>query len=304
MSQYVTKIRTDAGDLQIDYNALANLPALNTMFSNPNLLINSDFRSPINQRAQNIYYGMAPKGYTIDRWCMGENDFNRTVEVVGGGVVITNPNTEYTGTFQQIFENMLPQCDYTLSVKVASKTGGITMSCGGSHSSIRKELEVGINTLTLTSATINSFVILLASNSSVKLEWAKLEVGTVATQFSPRTYAEEVILCKRFHQVVTLRNTDVACYMHKRNTNEYGGTMHFEPMRTIPDVRRSGAFYVEQYNSSGQIYGITESSFTSFEMVAQWSELRFTIGLTTSDPVNYLAAASDTIVFRFDAEIY
>lgn len=26
MSQYVTKIRTESGDLQIDYNALANLP--------------------------------------------------------------------------------------------------------------------------------------------------------------------------------------------------------------------------------------------------------------------------------------
>lgn len=26
MSRYITKIRTEAGDLQIDYNALANLP--------------------------------------------------------------------------------------------------------------------------------------------------------------------------------------------------------------------------------------------------------------------------------------
>lgn len=33
MSQYVTKIRTDAGDLPIDYNALANKPALENIMS-------------------------------------------------------------------------------------------------------------------------------------------------------------------------------------------------------------------------------------------------------------------------------
>lgn len=33
MAQYVTKIRTDEGDKQIDYNALANLPALESIMS-------------------------------------------------------------------------------------------------------------------------------------------------------------------------------------------------------------------------------------------------------------------------------
>ena len=50
MSQYVTKIKTSDGDLQIDYNALANLPELNTMFSNPNLLINGDCCSALHCR--------------------------------------------------------------------------------------------------------------------------------------------------------------------------------------------------------------------------------------------------------------
>lgn len=300
MSQLVKKIRTESGDLQIDYNALANLPTI----SNPNLLINSDFRNPINQRNLSKYIGQATRGYTIDRWCMATNDFNRTVEVVSGGVLITNPNTEYTGTFQQVFEKALPQGDYTLSVKVISKTGAATMSCGGSHNNTSKDLAVGINTLTLNSATISSFDIILNTNSSIKLEWAKLEAGTVATQFSPRIHAEEVTLCKRFYQVITLRNTDVACYLHKRNVDEYGGTMHFDQMRAIPTVTKTGDFYVEQYNSSGQVYGATEGNFAYFEMMPQWSELRFGIKLTTSDPVNYLASASESLVLRFDAEIY
>ena len=198
MSQLVKKIRTSAGDCQIDYNALANLPTI----SNPNLLINSDFRNPVNQRGQTIYYGQATRGYAVDRWCMGANDFERSVEVVGGGVLITNPNTQYVGTFQQVFEKALPQGDYTLSVKVASKTGTSTMSCSGSHNSTRKDLVVGINTLTLSSATINSFDIILNTNSSIKLEWAKLEVGTTATPFSPRPYAEEIAMCRRYFDIM------------------------------------------------------------------------------------------------------
>jgi hypothetical protein len=55
MPEYVTKIRTSQGDLPVDYNSLANLPELNTMFSNPNLLINSDFRNPVNQRGATTY---------------------------------------------------------------------------------------------------------------------------------------------------------------------------------------------------------------------------------------------------------
>ena len=299
MSQYVTKVRTSQGDKQIDYNALANLPTI----SNPNLLVNSDFRSPINQRGITKYEGMATKGYTIDRWCMGDNDFGRTVEVVSGGITITNPNSQYTGTFQQIFENTLPQDNYTLSVKVKSKTGGATMSCGGSNST-KKEINVGINTFTINSSTVNSFVILLATNSSITLEWAKLEVGTVATTFVPRIYAEEVALCKRFYQVITLYNANAVCDLHKRNNNEYAGMMHFEPMRSVPTITRTGGFYVEQYNSSGQLYATMENSFSNFVISAQWTELRFDITLSTVDPVNYLAVASDNVIFRFDAEIY
>lgn len=299
MSQLIKKIRTDQGDLQIDYDALANLPTI----SNPNLLINSDFRNPINQRNQTIYYGMATKGYTIDRWCMGNNDFERTVEVVSGGITITNPNTEYPGTFQQIFVNTLPQGDYTLSVKVSSKSGSATMSCGGSHGETRKDLNVGINTFTITSATVSSFVILVASRSSVTLEWAKLEAGTTATPFVPRIYIEEVVLCKGFYQVITLYNSDIVCCLHQRDANRYCGVMHFDAMHTVPTVTRLGDFYIEQYNVNG-VFAMMEDQITSIEMTPQWEAIRFDIELTTPDPVNYLSVASESLVFRFDAEIY
>lgn len=50
MADLIKKIRTEQGDLQIDYSALANLPSINN-----NLLINSDFRNPVNQRGETTY---------------------------------------------------------------------------------------------------------------------------------------------------------------------------------------------------------------------------------------------------------
>lgn len=235
MSQLVKKIRTSAGDLPIDYNALANLPTI----SNPNLLINSDFRNPVNQRGQTSYIGGEQKYYTIDRWCMGENDFNRTVEVVSGGVKIINPNTSYNGTFQQIFENTLPHGTYTISVNVIAKNGNAIMYCTGSHGSTKKNLVIGMNTLTLTGATINAVRIETSPSSDITLEWMKLEVGSVATQFSPKTYAQELSECQRYFTILGgIRAPGVE---QDKNANTFTYSIPRNcMMRTIPSISIRG----------------------------------------------------------------
>lgn len=312
MAQYVKKIKTGSGDLQIDYNALANLPNLNTMIGNPNLLINSDFRNPINQRSAATYTGGNQRVYTIDRWCISATDLGRTVEVCNGYIRYKNPNTQYQGFLIQEFEHTLPEGYYTITVNVKSITGSnvwvgnlIPDSNGGVTwgSPTTFNLKAGTNVFTV-QGKFSGLYFQASTNSSIELYWVKLECGQHSTQFVPRIYGEEVALCRRFYQVETLYNSNVACYLHKRNTTSYGGVKHFEPMRIIPTVTRSGGFYIEQHNSNGQVYATMENQFSTFEMTPQWSELRFVIGLSTSDPVNYLAAASESIVFRFDAEIY
>lgn len=96
MSTYIKKIRTASGDLQIDYNALANLPTTDTdlttsgkaadakvvgdkfntmatkdyvdttvsIFSNPNILINGDFQ--VWQRGTS--FSNIENTYSADRW--------------------------------------------------------------------------------------------------------------------------------------------------------------------------------------------------------------------------------------------
>lgn len=193
MSQYVTKIRTEAGDLQIDYNALANLPELNTMFSNSNLLINSDFRNPINQRGQTSYTGGGI--YSIDRWMLGNS---ATLTVQDGSIKFEQSSgATNTGRLVYKFENALPANYYTISVKVLNCNGGASMDDFGTIT----DGFTGVFTATTTSEKeLSTLRFYIAAGRSIEIEWIKLEQGTVATPFVPRLYAEEMVLCKRYYQ--------------------------------------------------------------------------------------------------------
>ena len=298
MSQYVTKIRTNEGDKQIDYNALANLPTI----SNPNLLINSDFRKPINQRGITKYEGQTSKGYTIDRWCMGEQDYNRTVELVDGGIVITNPHTEYIGTLQQIFERPLPQDTYTLSVKVKSVSyGGATMSCGGSHYETKKDLMPGINTLTLTDATVDSFKIYLSPNSQITLEWAKLEAGNIATPFVPKIYAEEIALCQRYYvQLKTIYPLMIA-QRNNVGTSAYMFVPLPVALRNAPSITFVNAKTMKN-GLGGSFHDLTD--ITCVGVCNSGVTLQVTTAENFEAGVPYFLILPESGYIKFDAEIY
>ena len=85
-------------------------------YSNPNLLINPDFR--INQRGQAEY----TSGYTVDRWY---SPGKCSAAPISGGVKLTSTVTASSTThaFWQDFEFPLPPGKYTLSLKAADVTG-------------------------------------------------------------------------------------------------------------------------------------------------------------------------------------
>jgi len=273
MSQYVTKIRTEQGDLPVDYNALANLP----MFSNPNLLMNGDFSNPINQRGQMTYTGGDRKYYTIDRWCMGDQDYSRTVSLVAGGVKITNPNATYNGTFQQIFEKPFPQGTYTLSVNVMSLNGGGIFYCTGSHGSTKKNLHVGVNTLTLTDATITAVRIEVSPSSDITLSWAKLEYGAVATQFIPKPYAEELLLCRRYFCVVVPSLMLLSRQRFDGVNSYFAGFPYPNVMRTLPGVTYESKTSETSEVLTGKL-GLTHDEFCAkhFNIAGDYDDVELT----------------------------
>ena len=301
MAELIKKIRTASGDLQIDYNSLANLPSLNT-----NLLINSNFKSPINQRNATSYTvasGNTSRVYGIDRWWIKGAGAAMTVQ--SGYVGVSLPSGCDFGQALEIdyksYDNM------TVSVKLKGDSAVKSATISG-LSSKSASTETFVN---LTSTVKVGFFVFghgmymylrpISSAVTLNIEWIKLESGSAATPFMPRLKSEEVILCKRFYQVITIRNSDVVCSLYKRQENTYGGLMYFESMYRIPTVTKAGEFYVEQYNTSGA-YATFSDKITSIEIVPQWSALKFNITLSTVDPVNHLGTSSESIVFRLDAE--
>ena len=78
--------------------------------SNPNLLINSDFRDPINQRGQTEYTGV---GYTIDRW---RSTNARGIITVHDGYVRLATNGTNTSFIRQYHERPFTGEVFTLSI--------------------------------------------------------------------------------------------------------------------------------------------------------------------------------------------
>lgn len=197
MANLIKKIRTSSGDLQIDYNALANLPTI----SNPNLLINSDFRNPINQRGSTTYPESGSWVYCIDRW----KYFNTmTVAVQSGTVKLASHGTGQSW-FMQEFEMALPSETYTLSIKVTSVSGTCDMKFeNSSGTQVEKVISsTGVTTLTYTGSVGAIVFELSGSGSQLTIEWVKLEAGAIATSFFPRPVAEEYMLCRRYFDVIS-----------------------------------------------------------------------------------------------------
>ncbi|MCI8342101.1 MAG: hypothetical protein HFE62_02645 [Firmicutes bacterium] len=66
-----------------------------------NMLINWDFRNPVNQRGQNIYSTQGVYKYTIDRWRMRRGG---TVEMISEGVKLQKDKEESSVIFEQIID--------------------------------------------------------------------------------------------------------------------------------------------------------------------------------------------------------
>ena len=235
MSQYINKIRTDQGDLQIDYNALANLPTI----SNPNLLINGDFQ--IWQRGES-FSDIANK-YTADRWMIKNAKSNTplveksvatpTAEPVCQSMHIQDTADENTYLAYN-FEHAI-KGTYTLSFWYLSTTQISTythdngsyvklMDLAASSDWRRAHVSFHANAVDF----IN--VIHAMKAGECYITGIKLEVGTTATPFVPRVYAEELLLCLRYYQTVNCRLT-----MTVYSTDRADGSYYFQvPMRGLP----------------------------------------------------------------------
>ena len=301
-------IDTKQGVLPIDYTALANKPTV----SNPNLIINGSF--DIWQRGER--FNNHPDAYCADRWNVRHSNVStflieKSVDVpsnvcVKNSMHVINENN--TNTYLQYhFENSLKGL-YTLSFWYKSTVAFRTFIIDGDQWNGLGDNGVSSvwtkASYTFTAESLNRINLIHEMNAGeCYITGVKLEAGATSTEFSPRPYAEELALCRRYYQTIDLARLDVLCYLHHRNTDEYGGFIRIQPMRTTPTVTRTGYFFVEKYNSSG-VHSVNENELQHLQFVPQFSGLKIGVGLSTQDTVNYLAVGSDSATIGFDAEIY
>ena len=156
---------------------------LGPKFSNPNLLINPDFR--VNQRGSANY---TSNGYTVDRWKVN----NGTVKASLSGVTVTLNNK---GQFIQQFENTLSGT-YTATIKVTSITGDCVLFIGQHSLQLNK---AGTFSITENGSIAGiSLYKSTAGTCTINVEYIKLEQGTVATPFVAPNPAEELTKCQRY----------------------------------------------------------------------------------------------------------
>ena len=238
----VARAAIEAHAADSDIHVTADEKAYWNTLSGKNELDNPDFR--VNQRGQNEY----STGYTVDRWYISTDKCKAAPETNGIRLTATATLTSNTHAFWQNNEFPLPPGKYTLSLKAADVTGVWaarirTVTAAGDYvdSYYTPRLQAGINSVTVDlsdseyiSAVSIGFNKGTEAGNSLKLAWAKLEGGSLATPFVPPDYAAELAKCQRFYQV--------------RTTNDIDPLDLRPSMRTITDIKavEGGYAYVAE----------------------------------------------------------
>lgn len=199
---------TGNADIHVTAEDKAKWNAVN--YSNPNLLINPDFR--INQRGMANY----SSEYTVDRWKTG----GAKLTVNDGFISLENTTAKATAAIYQIVENpaALNGKTVVLSFDCDLKTEGAWISVQAvTNGSWNPSAPVQ---LTDTGRNVKSTVITLPENltdlrlalvihstdsapfAMVDIYGSKLELGSIATPFVPPDPATELAKCQRYLQKI------------------------------------------------------------------------------------------------------
>ena len=211
MSPFVTYpwVRMGSSEVLTEWTPInrADIPS-----SNPNLLINPDFK--INQRG--ITSGtFSSDTFTCDRWRLQTNG-NIAYSSSANSLSCSVDADHYANMIQTIDLNDIPYLygkTVTFSANVKSYSGSVSVRIhqGSTYANVAYDARnmintTGLNTISysIQNDTTNHYLnIVMCMDyyvaSSFDIEWVKLEVGSVATQFVPPDSATELMKCQRYY---------------------------------------------------------------------------------------------------------
>ena len=185
--------------------------------SGKNELENPDFK--VNQRGRNIYSysvasGSIDGGFSVDNWIMSivgrgnSGSYNAETHILSGSVLDKNG---YYANLYQLIENPVRFAGKTLTFSAGMseldqpaliqiwRTEGTT-TAGVAATPYNLEADK-VLTFTMPSdlTEASKIRVVLQTRGSVKLDWAKLELGSAATPFVPPDPATELLRCQRYY---------------------------------------------------------------------------------------------------------
>lgn len=253
-------------------------------FSNPNLLLNSNFK--VDQRGRGTYTNNTTKPtYTLDRW-MSIN--TEVVYNVDGTATITSlATTDTSAWFKQILEHAINDT-CTLSCNITAVTGSAYLY---NHANGKKIVK-GLNTVTL--SYLKEASIELKQGASITIEWIKLEKGSKATAYVAPNYANELQRCMMYYNVV---NTSLNGYF---TTQMYVGCETLLNMRTKPTVKGVGSIWVYYYG------GNTKYKFSDLQSIVltKYSEITLLAAPLSVSQQNMTVVFDVDSYIELDAEVY
>ena len=220
----------------------------NEIASNPNLLDNPDFK--INQRGLSVY-SQSAKGtkMSIDRWAIYKSSSTKTGDITltpssSGGLVLNN-QTDGSACMYQRIENFSDlfgkQITYSASVNgsVLSLTTTCTNATAQSGNVVYTDDKSAYLRIWVVLDTYIQFEIYLGAGKSITVDWAKVEIGGVATPFCPPNPATELEKCQRY--LTVYRGGSVRIFGGVAVSESYQSIYIQTPvsMRVVPSISYS-----------------------------------------------------------------
>lgn len=252
-------------------------------FSNPNLLLNSNFK--VDQRGRGTYTNNTTKPtYTLDRWISINT---KVVYNIDGTATITSlATTDTSSRFKQILEHAVNDT-CTLSCNITAVTGNAYLY----NQANGKKIVKGLNTITL--SYLKEASIELKQGASITIEWIKLEKGSKATAYVAPNYADELQRCMMYYNVV---NTPLNGYF---TTQMYIGCEALANMRTKPTIKCVGSFWVYYYG------GNVKYKFSDFTIeLSKYLEITLLSAPSGASQQNMTVIFDKDSYIELDAEVY
>ena len=153
-----------------------------------NLLDNSDFRNPVNQRGEKVYAYVDKYMHTIDRW---------NISSEGASVTVEDGYISKTASMSQKIAGLDENKTYT--AVVCSQGGTVSCYCG----TIANGIGSWYDNAYVYSGTEDLTIFALPARGYSEIQWAALYEGEYTAEtlpeYKPKGYAAELAECQRYY---------------------------------------------------------------------------------------------------------